>query len=190
MKNNIKNMTLAAMFLAIGMILPMFTGQIPQIGNMLLPMHLPVFLCALVCGWKYGLPMAFVMPLLRSAVFGMPPLYPTALAMAFELASYAFVVGFLYEKSRWQCLKSLYRCLLIAMVTGRVVWGVVQVVLLGISGNSFTFQALIGGALLNALPGIVLQLILVPAVMTTLDRTKLVPFKGVAKQAPQPAING
>lgn len=189
MKNNLKNMTLAAMFLAIGMVLPMFTGQIPQIGSMLLPMHLPVFLCALVCGWKYGLPMAFVLPLFRSAVFGMPPMYPTALAMAFELAVYAFVAGFLYEKSRWQCLKALYRCLLTAMVAGRVVWGIVQVVLLGIGGNAFTFQAFIGGALLNAIPGIILQLILVPAIMVALDRTKLVPFKRAAKKEPKPAVN-
>ena len=130
MKNNLKNKTLTAMFLAIGMVLPMFTGQIPQIGSMLLPMHLPVFLCALVCGRKYGLPMAF------------------------ELAAYAFVAGFLYEKSRWQCLKALYRCLLAAMIAGRVVWGIAQVVLLGIGGNVFTFQAFIGGSLLNAVPGI------------------------------------
>lgn len=189
MKNNLKNMTLTAMFLAIGMVLPLFTGQIPQIGNMLLPMHLPVFLCALVCGWKYGLPMAFVLPLLRSAVFGMPPLYPTALAMAFELASYAFVAGFLYEKSRWQCIKALYRCLLAAMAAGRVVWGAAQAILLGIGGNAFTFQAFIGGALLNAIPGILLQLVLVPAIMVALDRTKLVPFKRAVKQRPKPAAN-
>ena len=83
MKNSVKNITLTAMILALGMILPFFTGQIPQIGNMLLPMHLPVFLCALICGWQYGTIMAFILPLLRSLVFGMPPFYPTALAMAF-----------------------------------------------------------------------------------------------------------
>lgn len=189
MKDNIKNLTLAAMFLAIGMILPLFTGQIPQIGSMLLPMHLPVFLCALVCGWKYGLPMAFVLPVLRSAVFGMPPMYPTAIAMAFELAGYAFVAGILYEKSRWQCIRALYRCLLISMAAGRVIWGCVQVALLGIGGGTFTFQAFIGGALLNAVPGIILQLILIPAIMAALDRTKLVPFKGAVKSAHQPAVN-
>ncbi len=185
MKNNLKNMTLTAMFLAIGMVLPMFTGQIPQIGNMMLPMHIPVFLCALVCGWKYGLPMAFVLPILRSVIFGMPPLYPTAIGMAFELATYAFVAGFLYEKSSWQCIKALYRCLLTAMVVGRMAWGLIQVVLLRIGGNVFTFQAFIGGALLNAIPGIILQLVLVPAIMVALDRTKLVPFKRAKKQALQ-----
>lgn len=177
MKNSIKNMTLTAMFLAIGMVLPFFTGQIPQIGRMLLPMHLPVFLCGLICGWRWGMPMAFILPLLRSVVFGMPVLYPAALAMAFELAAYAFVAGFLYERSRWQCIRALYRCLLAAMVSGRIVWGIVQTILLGLGGSAFTLQAFISGALLSAVPGIILQLILIPAVMAALNRTKLIPFR-------------
>lgn len=190
MRNNyVKNLTLSAMFLATGLVLPLLTGQIQQIGNMLLPMHLPVFLCALVCGWKYGLPMAFVLPILRSVIFGMPPMYPTAIAMAFELATYALVAGFLYEKSPWQCTRALYRCMLIALVAGRVTWGSVQVALLSLCGNMFTVQAFIGGALLNAIPGIILQLILVPTIMVALDRTKLVPFKHTAKQISQPAAN-
>lgn len=182
MKNAaIKNLTLSAMFLAVGLVLPLLTGQIQQVGNMLLPMHIPVFLCALICGWKYGLPMAFILPVLRSFIFGMPPIYPTAIGMAFELAAYAFVAGFLYEKSRWQCVRTLYRCMLIAMIAGRIVWGAAQVALLGMGGNAFTFQAFLAGALLNAVPGIVLQLILVPAIMVSLNRARLVPFKRIPK---------
>ena len=85
MSKNLKNMTLAALFLALGLVLPFFTGQIPQIGSMLLPMHIPVFLCGLICGWQYGAAVGFVVPLMRSVLFGMPPLFPTATAMAFEL---------------------------------------------------------------------------------------------------------
>ena len=66
MKKSIKNMTLSAMFMAIGIVLPFFTGQIPRIGNMLLPMHIPVFLCGLICGWQYGAVVGFLLPLLRS----------------------------------------------------------------------------------------------------------------------------
>lgn len=185
MKNNLKNLTLTAMFLAIGLLLPFLTGQIPQIGSMLLPMHIPVFLCALICGWPYALPMAFVLPLMRSLIFGMPPLFPTAVSMAFELGTYAFVAGFLYAHSRWQCVRALFRCILIAMVAGRAVWGAVQAVLLGLSGNAFTFSAFLSGSLLNAIPGIVIQLILIPSVMLALDRTKLVPFRRCPK--PEPA---
>lgn len=187
MKTAVRKLTLSAMFLALGMVLPFLTGQIPQIGNMLLPMHIPVFLCALICGWKYGMPMAFVLPLLRSVTFGMPVLYPGALAMAFELAAYAFIVGFLYEHSRWQCIRALYRCMIAAMVGGRLVWGLVQSVLLGLGGNSLGFQAFLASAFLNAVPGIILQLILIPAVMVQLDRTKLVPFKRESKRNPQTA---
>lgn len=186
MKNGrMKSLTLTAMFLAMGLVLPLLTGQIQQIGNMLLPMHIPVFLCALICGWRYGLPMAFILPIFRSFIFGMPPLYPTAISMAFELAAYAFVAGFLYEKSRWQCIKSLYRCMLIAMVAGRIIWGMIQAILLGFGGSGFTLQAFMGGALLNAIPGIILQLVLIPTMMVALDRTKLVPFRHAQKQNPE-----
>lgn len=188
-KVNIKNLTLTAMFLAIGLILPFFTGQIREIGNMLLPMHIPVFLCALICGWKFGVPMAFVLPLLRSVLFGMPILYPVAIAMAFELAAYAFVVGFLYEKSHWKCIRALYLSMLPAMLIGRLVWGVAEIILLGMQGSVFTIQAFLAGALFNAVPGIILQLILIPVVMAALGRTKLVPFyiKPKNTAVPEPA---
>ncbi len=182
-KAMIRNMTLSAMFLAIGMLLPFLTGQLQQIGNMLLPMHLPVFLCALICGWKYGVPMAFILPIFRSLVFGMPPIFPTAVSMAFELATYAFAAGFLYEKSRWQCVKALYRCIIAAMIAGRAVWGVVQAVLLGASGNALTFKAFMTSAFINAWPGIILQLVFIPAVMVALDRAKLVPFSKTRKKS-------
>ena len=85
-KTNVHNLVLAAMFLALALVLPFLTGQIPQIGGMLLPMHLPVFLCGLICGWRYGAVVGFVAPLMRMALFGMPPLV-AAVAMAFELAA-------------------------------------------------------------------------------------------------------
>lgn len=186
MKQKIKNLTLAAMFLAIGMVLPFLTGQIPQIGNMLLPMHIPVFLCGLICGWQYGAVVGFILPLLRSAIFGAPVFFPTATAMAFELMTYGLVAGLLYNKvSRWQCVRALYRCLLIAMLAGRAVWGVVQVVQLGVSGDGFTWQMFMAGAFLNAIPGILVQLILIPGVMVALNRTGLVRFrKKQPKQVP------
>lgn len=177
MKKTTKNLTLSAMFMAVGMVLPFLTGQIQQIGNMLLPMHLPVFLCGLICGWQYGTAVGFILPLLRSVTLGMPPLFPTATAMAFELATYGLVAGLLYGRSRWQCVIALYRSLIAAMLAGRVVWGAVQVVLLGLSGSAFTWQMFLSGALLNSIPGIIVQLILIPAIMVALNRTGLVPFQ-------------
>lgn len=176
-RNSLNKLTLSAMFMALGLILPFITGQLHEIASMLLPMHIPVFLCAFICGWRFGVPVAFVLPLFRSFLFGMPVLFPSAVSMAFELATYAFVSGFLYEKSRWQCVRALLRSMLIAMIAGRIVWGLVQAVLLGLSGSAFTFQAFMAGALINSIPGIILQLVLIPFIMVSLDRTKLVMFK-------------
>ena len=126
----VKHMVLGAFFLALGMILPFFTGQIPAVGSMLLPMHIPVLLCGYVCGWQWGLLVGLVTPLLRSAVWGMPPMMPVAAAMAFELAAYGAVTGFLYGKMEKSPV-SIYISLLSAMAAGRIVWGVVSVFLYG-----------------------------------------------------------
>ncbi|MCR2048835.1 ECF transporter S component [Acetatifactor muris] len=177
------NLTLAAMFLATGLLLPFLTGQIPQFGNMLLPMHIPVLLCGLICGWQYGLAVGAVLPILRYFLFGMPVPFPTGIAMAFELATYGLVVGLLYSRSRWQCVIALYRSMIAAMVSGRVVWGIVQIVLLGISGGGFTWKMFMAGAFLNAIPGIILQLTLIPVIMVALNRTGLVRFSRQGAQA-------
>lgn len=178
-KNKVMDLTLSAMFMAIGLVLPFFTGQIPQIGKMLLPMHLPILLCGLICGWQYGLIVGFFTPLFRGVLFGIPVLYPTAISMAFELATYGFTVGYLYNKSKWKCVKALYKCLIPAMLCGRIVWGFSQIILLGMGGNAFTLEMFMAGAFLNAIPGIVLQLVIIPVIMVALHRSGLVPFTKV-----------
>lgn len=182
-KTHIKNMVLAAMFMALGLVLPFLTGQIPQIGNMMLPMHLPVLLCGLVCGWQYGGIVGFVLPLFRYTLFSMPPM-PAGIAMAFELAAYGAVVGFLYARSRWQCVIALYRCLIAAMIAGRVVWAAARIIMTGVTSVPFTWEIFLSGAFLTAIPGIILQLIVIPAIMVAMDRTGLVPFhKDTVRQA-------
>lgn len=175
-KRKIFDMVLAAMFLAIGIVLPFFTGQIPQIGRMLLPMHLPVLLCGLICGWQYGGAVGFVLPLLRHMLFGMPAM-PNGLAMAFELAAYGIIVGLLYSRSRWQCVISLYRALLGAMIGGRLVWAAVRVVMTGVAQLPFTWEIFLADAFISAIPGIILQLVFIPVLMVTLNRTGLVHFR-------------
>lgn len=174
MNKRTMNLTMSAMFLAVGLILPFLTGQIPQIGNMMLPMHIPVLLCGLICGWQYGAAVGFVLPLLRYLIFGMPVLFPTGMAMAFELMTYGLVVGLLYSRSRWKCIVALYRALLGAMIAGRIVWAIAQTVLLGLSGSAFTWEMFMAGAFLNAVPGIIIQLILIPSVMVALRRTGMI----------------
>lgn len=137
---------------------------------MLLPMHIPVLLCGIICGWEYGLAVGAILPLLRSVIFGMPPMYPTALAMTFELAAYGAVIGLLYRRF-FKGTAGIYLSLLTAMVSGRIVWGIAQAVLLGVGGKTFTVSAFLAGAVLNAVPGIILQLLLVPAVVILLEKT-------------------
>lgn len=182
-KQRIYDLILAALCMALGIVLPFFTGQIPQIGGMLLPMHLPVLLCGLLCGWQYGGLVGFVLPLLRYAMFGMPPIFPNGIAMAFELAAYGIIAGYLYNHSRWQCVISLYRSLIAAMIGGRIVWGVVRVLLTGVSGEPFTWQLFLSGAFLTAIPGIILQLVFIPVLMVALDRTGMVRFRREDKTA-------
>ncbi len=170
-----QKMVLAAMFLAVGIILPFLTGQIKSVGKMLLPMHLTVILCSLICGYKYGAAVGFILPVLRSFLFGMPVMYPSAVAMSFELLTLGFLVDFIYSKSKWQCTKTLYKALLLSMVAERIVWGVAQLILLGIKGESFTLEVFAAGAVIDAVPGIVIQLILVPIIMLALKKAKLFP---------------
>lgn len=164
-----KKMVLAAFFIALGLVLPFLTGQLKQVGSMLLPMHLPILLCGFVCGPAYGLIAGFITPLLRSVLFSMPPIYQ-AIAMAFELAVYGLVVGFMNRLLAKRGLGGIYASLLTAMVLGRVVWGIVRYVQTMGSGDAFTASMFLSGAVLTAIPGILLQLVLIPIIVSYLKK--------------------
>ena len=175
MANNKKTMNkiiLSAVFLAIGMVLPLFTMQIKEIGDTLLPMHLPVMLCGLVCGARYGFAVGLILPLLRSVIFGMPPIYPNAVWMSAELATYGLVIGIAYSLLFKKRIWRLYCSLIISMISGRIVWGIAKAILLGVAGKSFTLMAFVTGGFLDAIPGIILQLILIPVIMTIISRKR------------------
>ena len=162
----------ASMLLVLGLVLPFLTGQIPQVGSMLCPMHIPVLLCGFFCGWPYGLAVGFIVPIFRSLTLGMPPLFPTAFCMAFELAAYGAVAGWMHKKlPRKKCY--IYGSLLTAMIIGRLVWGAAMFVCVGMTGGGFTFAAFLGGAVLNAIPGIILQIVLIPVLVMILDKPNL-----------------
>ncbi len=181
-RSGLQNLTLAALFLALALVLPLLTGQIKQLGNMMLPMHIPVMFCGLICGGPYGLAVGFIAPLLRSALFGMPVFFPTALAMAFELATYGFVIGFIYSHVPVQGVVPVYFSLITAMVLGRLVWGLADMILLGITGSRLTAAVFLSSAVLTAIPGIIIQLVLIPLVMAALDRAGLVRFRRLSEE--------
>lgn len=168
-RNDIKKLTLSAMFLALAFVMPFLTGQIPQIGSMLCPMHIPVLLCGFFCGVPWGLAVGFIAPLLRSFTLGMPPMFPTAFCMAFELATYGFFAGLLYNKLPRKKV-NVYISLLGAMIIGRLVWGAVMFCCMGLDASKFGLSAFWAGAVLNAVPGIVLQIVLIPVAVITLEK--------------------
>lgn len=172
-RKEIQRLVLAALFLAIGMILPFITGQIKEIGDSLLPMHLPVMLCGIICGWKYGFAVGIILPFLRSVCFAMPPLYPNAIWMSLELATYGLVIGTMYIILKKKTIGYIYLSLIISMLSGRIVWGISKAILLGITDKPFTFSAFLIGGFADAIIGIILQLILIPLIIELLKRTKV-----------------
>lgn len=168
-KFSVRNLVLSGLFIALGFVLPLFTAQIPSIGNMLLPMHLPVLLSGFVCGWPLGLLVGFFTPLLRSVVYGMPPMFPTATAMAFELATYGLITGLLYDLLPKKN-SSIYISLISSMIGGRIIWGITTMFLLSLNNATLTWKMFITASLLNALPGIFLQIILIPIIITSFKK--------------------
>ena len=174
----IRKLVLSAMFMAIGLVLPFITGQIQQVGNMLLPMHIPVLLCGLICGWQYGAVVGFILPLLRYVLFGMPPIFPTGVSMTFELAAYGAVIGLIMQQlskkntvgTGKKYVLNLYLALIGAMLAGRIVWGLVRFILARATMQPFTLEMFMAGAFLTAVPGIIVQLILIPGIMAALKR--------------------
>ena len=166
---NLKKMVLAALFLALALVLPFLTGQIPEVGSMLCPMHIPVLLCGFFCGWPWGIAVGLIAPVLRSVTFGMPPMFPVAICMSFELATYGAVSGWLYAKLPKKKL-SIYGALLCAMILGRLVWGAARFICTGLDASAFGIAAFWSGAVTTAIPGIIVQIILIPLLVMALEK--------------------
>ncbi len=161
----------SAVCLAVSYVLPFLTGQIPEVGAMLCPLHIPVFVCGFVCGWQWGLAVGFVAPLFRALTLGMPPLFPTAVCMALELAAYGACCG-LFDRLLPKRQGFLYVSLLVSMLFGRGVWGLAMLLCTGLASQPFGAEAFLAGAFTNALPGILLQILLVPPLVMLLRRMR------------------
>ena len=169
----IKKITFGAVALALFIVLPFVTGGIPEIGGMLSPMHIPALLSGALLGPWIGSLISFVAPIIRSLIFGSPILYPRALSMAFELATYAMCFGVML-KVLPKKIYCIYASLGIAMVSGRIVGGITKVFFLAFGAiNNYGWKLFFVGYFVDTLPGIVLQLILIPPVLLALERAKL-----------------
>lgn len=168
-QKHLYNMILSALLLALAYVLPFLTGQIPEIGSMLCPMHLPVLLCGFLCGPVWGGTIGVIAPIFRSLTLGMPPPFPKALCMALELAAYGAEAGLCYKLFPRRRV-FLYVSLLIAMVAGRLLYGAAMAICLGASGGAYTFSAFIAGTVTEAIPGILLQILLIPLIVDRVTR--------------------
>ena len=174
-KIDVRLLIIAALMLALAILLPQIFGRIQFLGTKFLPMHIPVLLCGFICGPTWGMAVGAATPLLRSVVFGAPaPFMPTAVAMAFELAAYGFIAGMLYKKLNKNIFLT-YLALITAMVGGRLVWGLVMFVLIfaGQAEGEVGFMLIWSRTVLNCIPGIILQLVAIPPIITVLRKNRL-----------------
>jgi thiamine transporter ThiT len=171
----VRRLTYSALFLAIALVLPFITGQIPEVGSALSPMHIPVLLCGFMAGWPWGAAVGFIAPLLRSVLFGMPAMFPNAVAMAFELAVYGLVCGLLY-RALPKKTPYIYVSLIVAMIAGRIVSGLANVVLyaVGAKGGTYTLSAFLAAHFITAWPAIALHIVLIPILVLALQRAHII----------------
>ncbi len=166
----LKKLVFSGVFLALCIILPYFTGHIPQIGSALSPMHIPVLICGFICGAPYAALIGFIAPILGYFINGMPPLMPIGLSMAFEMATYGIASGLLHtilpKKSIY-----LYVSLILSMLVGRAVWGIASVILFSLQGKAFTFQLFLSGAFINAIPGIICHILIIPPLVIGIKKS-------------------
>ena len=172
--SQIKRLTITALSVALCVVLPMAFHVIPNAGSVMLPMHIPVLLCGLICGWQHGLLCGILGPLVSSLVTGMPPaaILP---GMMVECGMYGCVGGLLMERIRTGSLYvDLYLSLPVAMLAGRVISGIVKALILT---PGLSFAAWATASFVTALPGISIQPILIPTLIVALTRAGLIPAR-------------
>lgn len=164
-KSKAYQLILTAMFIALGLIIPYFTSHaFAMPGKILLPMHLPVFLMGLFCGPLYGAIGGFITPILSAVLTGMPVLFPMMPIMAAELLTYGLISGLMYNKLKLP----LYPSLLIAMLCGRISYGIIFAII--VAPKFSAVKAAVFGAVTEGIPGIIIQLILIPTVVYATKR--------------------
>ena len=171
---HIRKIVYSAVCIALALVLPLFLGQVQVFMQGISPMHIPALLCGFLCGPVYGLAVGLISPILRSLIFSMPRMYPTAIAMAFELGTYGLVTGLLDKALRkMNFWPRTYIALICAMILGRIVGGAVQAILLGFKGEAYGFQMFVSAYFVGTSVGMVIHLIVIPLILLALDKAKL-----------------
>lgn len=163
-----KTLVISGACIALGVILPITFHSIPNAGSIFLPMHIPVLLCGLICGPYYGFLCGVLTPMVSSFCTGMPPMAVLP-GMLFELAAYGYLSGLLIKKINVKNpVTGIYISLIAAMVCGRLISGLLNGLI--IRAGSYSIQMWITSSFVTALPGIIIQLILIPAIVLSLRK--------------------
>ncbi|HHT06704.1 MAG TPA: ECF transporter S component [Hydrogenispora sp.] len=171
--SSVKRSMLTAVCIGLCVVLPMAFHSIPNAGSILLPMHIPVLLCGLICGWSFGLLCGLAGPLLSSLLTGMPPMAYLP-SMLVELAAYGLVCGLMINLVHTKKLYAdLYISLVVALIAGRIVAGVARALIF--AAGRYSMAAWITSYFVTSWPGLVIQLIFIPAIVVALMKARLIP---------------
>lgn len=163
---------MALICLAISVVLPMLTDQIPRFGQGLRPMHIPVLIAGFACGPVIGFVVGLAAPMLNLLIHGAPALMQAGFAMSLELATYGLIAGLLYSQLPRKT-GNIYVSLITAMIVGRIVWGASMIALSSRDGLRFTYQMFMTYAFIDAMPAILFHIVLIPAVVIALEKANL-----------------
>lgn len=174
MNKQSKQITTSGLLIATGIILPMIFHTFALGGQIFLPMHIPILLGGFLLTPLFAVLVGCATPVLSWLLTGMPPLFPGSIHMLFELAVYAFVVSYLYHRRG----TPLYLTLIVGMLAGRAAAGIVNYVMLtSFFAGAFSIKAFLTAMFVTALPGIALQLVMIPIMVRLLESTHLFPRK-------------
>lgn len=171
--SNVKKSIITAVCIALCYVIPLMFHGIQNAGSIFCPMHIPVFICGLICGWQYGLLCGIAGPALSSALSGMPPVAIMP-SMMVELAVYGTAAGLMMKLVRTKSTYAdLYISLIVAIVCGRVLAGLAKALIF--ARGSYSMSAWIAGSVVTSWPGTVIQLVFIPTIVFALMKSHLIP---------------
>lgn len=171
--SNVKKSIITAVCIALCYVIPLMFHGIQNAGNIFCPMHIPVFICGLICGWQYGLLCGIAGTALSSALSGMPPVAILP-SMMVELAAYGTAAGLMMKLVRTKSTYAdLYISLIVAIVCGRVLAGLAKALIF--ARGSYSMSAWIAGSVVTSWPGTVIQLVFIPTIVFALMKSHLIP---------------
>ncbi len=171
----VKKSIITAVCIALCVVLPQAFHAIPNAGSIYCPMHIPVLLCGLICGWQYGLLCGIAGPLVSALITGMPPAAVLP-GMLVECAAYGALTGLMMQLVHTKKVyPDLYISLLVAMLFGRIISGIAKALIF--SAGSYSMTAWVTGSFVTSLPGIIVHLVLIPSIVYALMKAKLIPAR-------------